>query len=169
MNKAEKIILPVLKHFVLLQRSKSSYGVKTVGKSVGFFYTRLLNVKPLACWCAVAVMPARVCNLTLNNTCKPFLLNVLKASYNEHTASNDGGKDRNRKSPCLHSLGAQIHRTKHYQQHLIGTRCLLRRELQYQGVARHAGRLRDGSVGNVNELIVCHQDNGAGLHRRLAL
>jgi hypothetical protein len=29
--------------------------------------------------------------------------------------------------------------------------------------------LRDGSVGNVNELIVCHQDNGAGLHRRLAL
>ena len=169
MNKAEKIILPVLKHFVLLQRSNMRNGMRTVGKSVGFFYTHLQSVKPSACWCASAVMPARISFVVLNNTCKPFLLNVLKIRNNEHTASNDGGKDRNRKSPCLHSLGAQIYRTKYYQQHLIGTRCLLRRELQYQGATRHARRLRDGSVGNVNELIVCHQNNGAGLHRRLAL
>ena len=169
MNKAEKIILPVLKHFVLLQRSNMRNGMRTVGKSVGFFYTTLSNVKPLACWCASAVMPARISFVVLNNTCKPFLLNVLKIRNNEHTASNDGGKDRNRKSPCLHSLGAQIHRTKHYQQHIFGTHCLLRRELPCQGATRHAGRLRDGSIRNVNEFIVCHQDNGARLHRRLAL
>ena len=130
-----------MEHFVLLQRSNIASGMRTVGKSVGFFYTHLRNVKPLACWCASAVMPARIRLLVLNNTRKPFLLNVLKITSNEHTASNDGGKDRNRKSPCLHSIGAQIHRTKHYQQHLIGTHCLLRRELQYQGATRHA---RDG-------------------------
>jgi len=168
MNNAEKIILPVLKHFVLLQRSKVQNGVKSVGSKVGLFYT---HTKRLSHWlgeCGTG-NSHRVSFGTQNNSNQAFFIECSKHQNNEHTASNDGGKDRNRKSPCLHSLGAQIHRTKHYQQHLIGTRCLLRRELQYQGVARHTGRLRDGSVGNVNELIVCHQDNGAGLHRRLAL
>ena len=169
MNKAEKIILPVLKHFVLLQRSKSSYGVKTVGKSVGFFYTHLRNVKPSACWCAVAVMPARIGNLILNDTCKPFLLNVLKASYNEHTASNDGGKDRNRKSPCLHSLGAQIHRHKHHSEHRLRTHLLFRREYAHKDLCCCGGWLRDIPITDVFQRGNHGEKCRRRIDRRLAL
>ena len=148
MNKAEKIILPVLKHFVLLQRSNMRNGMKTVGKSVGFFYTSLLSVKPSACWCASAVMPARISFVVLNNTCKPFLLNVLKIRNNEHTASKDGGKDRNQRVPQRHFHRAQVGSQRHYSKHSMRPHLLSGRGLEPAYLVRNGGRLRDDTVAD---------------------
>ena len=148
MIKAEKIFLPVLKHFVLLQRSKICYGMRTVGKSVGLFYTHLRSVKPLACWCASAVMPARIGNIVLNNTCKPFLLNVLKICYDEHTASKDGGRDRNQRVPQRHFHRAQVGSQRHYSKHSMCPHLLSGRGHEPAYLFRNGGRLRDDAVAD---------------------
>ena len=169
MNKAEKIILPVLKHFVLLQRSNIQSGIETAGKIVSFFYAYTYWVSLMAWWYEVAVTPSRISFVVLNSTSKPFLLNVQILQSNEHTASNDGGKDRNRKSPCLYSIGAQIHRTKHHSEHRLRTHLLFRREYAHKDLCCCGGWLRDIPITDVFQRGNHGEKCRRRIDRRLAL
>lgn len=74
MIKAEKIILPVLKHFVLLQRSYIQSGIETAGRTVSIFYALTYRVSLMAWWYEVAVTPSRISFVVLNSTSKPFFV-----------------------------------------------------------------------------------------------
>lgn len=79
MIKAQKNILPVLKHFVLLQRSNIKCGMRTAGKSRRpFLYLHIKNRQAnrlVECVSSNARMGSRLGPEQLR---KPFLFNVLK-------------------------------------------------------------------------------------------
>ena len=79
MIKARKNILPVLKHFVLLQRSNSRCGMRTAGKSRRPFLYPHINKRQanrlVECVSSNARMGSRLGPEQLR---KPFLFNVLK-------------------------------------------------------------------------------------------
>ena len=77
MTKAEKIILPELKHFVLLQRSKSKSGTKSAGSKVGFFCTHILNRQANRLVVCVSSNARKVSLLEPEQHRKPFLFHVL--------------------------------------------------------------------------------------------
>ena len=148
MIKAGKIILPVLKHFVLLQRSNIQSGIETAGKIVSFFYAYTYWVSLMAWWYEVAVTPSRISFVVLNSTSKPFLLNVQILQSNEHTASKDGGRDRNQRVPQRHFHRAQVGSQRHYSKHCMRPHLLSGRGHEPAYLFRNGGRLRDDAVAD---------------------
>ena len=147
MNKAEKIILPVMKHFVLLQRSKVQNGVKSVGSKVGLFYTHTQRLSHWLGECGTG-NSHRVSFGTQNNSNQAFFVECSKHQNNEHTASNDGGRDRNQRVPQCHFHRAQVGSQRHYSKHSMRPHLLSGRGHEPAYLFRNGGRLRDNAVAD---------------------